>query len=101
MVFVYLNSSIDWLGVREPIVQREYSQAGPEAVGSLFVGYRSPETASRAPGKAERLDRRTTLSLIVAGLIWGLYSLGPATIFSFGPTLLVERGLSIPYFAIL
>jgi MFS family permease len=61
----------------------------------LLVCYRSPETASRATGKAERLDRRTTLALIVAGLIWGLYNLGPATIFSFGPTLLVERGWSI------
>ena len=65
------------------------------ALPLLLVGYRSPETASRATGKAERLDRRTTLSLIVAGLIWGPYSLGPATIFSFGPTLLVERGWSI------
>jgi len=61
----------------------------------LLVFYRSPETASRAATKAERLDRRTVLSLIVAGLIWGLYSLGPATIFSFGPTLLVERGWSV------
>ena len=61
----------------------------------LLIFYRSPETASRAAAKAERLDRRTVLSLIVAGLIWGLYSLGPATIFSFGPTLLVERGWSV------
>jgi len=61
----------------------------------LLLCYRSPETASRAPGTAERLDRHTTLSVIVAGMIWGLYSLGPATIFSFGPTLLVERGWSV------
>jgi MFS family permease len=65
------------------------------ALPLLLVGYRSPETASRATGKAEQLDRHTTLSLVVAGLIWGLYSLGPATIFSFGPALLVERGWSI------
>jgi MFS family permease len=61
----------------------------------LLVGYRSPETASGGAGKAERLDRRATLSLIVAGLIWGSYSIGPATLFSFGPTLLVERGWSV------
>jgi MFS family permease len=61
----------------------------------LLVGYRSPETASRATGKAERLDRRTTLALIVAGLIWGLYNIGTSTINSFGPALLVERGWSI------
>jgi MFS family permease len=65
------------------------------ALPLLLVGYRSPETAGRATGKAERLDRRATLSLIVAGLIWGSYSIGPATLFSFGPTLLVERGWSI------
>ncbi len=43
--FVYLifrRSSIDWLGVREPIVQRKYTKTGPEAIGSLFIGYRSP-----------------------------------------------------------
>jgi MFS family permease len=61
----------------------------------LLLVYRSPDTATRATGTETRLDRRVTLSLIVAGLIWGLYSLGPATIFGFGPTLLVERGWSI------
>jgi MFS family permease len=65
------------------------------ALPLLLVGYRSPETASGATRKAERLDRRTTLALMVAGLIWGSYNIGPATIFSFGPTLLVERGWSI------
>jgi MFS family permease len=61
----------------------------------LLVGYRSPEAAGRGAAKAEPLDRRTTFALIVAGLIWGLYGVGPATIFSFGPTLLVERGWSV------
>lgn len=65
------------------------------ALPLLMVGYRSPETTRRVTGKTEHLDRRTTLALMVAGLIWGLYSVGPATIFSFGPTLLVERGWSI------
>jgi MFS family permease len=65
------------------------------AIPLLLVGYRSPETANGATRKAERLDRRTTLALMVAGLIWGCYSIGPATIFSFGPTLLVERGWSV------
>jgi MFS family permease len=61
----------------------------------LLVGYRSPEAAGRGAAKAKPLDRRTTFALIVAGLIWGLYGVGPATIFSFGPTLLVERGWSV------
>lgn len=33
--------------------------------------------------------------MIVAGAIWGLYNVGFAMIFSFGPTLLAERGWSI------
>jgi predicted MFS family arabinose efflux permease len=33
--------------------------------------------------------------VIVAGLIWGLFNVGFAMIFSFGPSLLAERGWSI------
>ena len=33
--------------------------------------------------------------MIVAGPIWGLYNVGFAMIFSFGPSLLAERGWSI------
>ena len=33
--------------------------------------------------------------MIAAGLIWGLFNIGFATIFSFGPSMLVERGWSI------
>src|ERR1044072_8747626 len=29
------------MGVRKPIVQREYTEIGPEAVGSLFIRYGS------------------------------------------------------------
>ena len=42
-----------------------------------------------------RLDRNTALAVIMAGLIWGLYNVGFAMIFSFGPSMLVERGWSI------
>jgi MFS family permease len=34
-------------------------------------------------------------ALSVAGLIWGLFNVGFAVIFSFGPTMLVERGWGI------
>ena len=44
---------------------------------------------------ASRLDRNTLFAVIIAGLIWGLFNIGFAMIFSFGPTLLVERGWSI------
>jgi hypothetical protein len=39
--------------------------------------------------------RQLTLREKPAGLIWGLFNFGFATIFSLGPSLLVERGWSI------
>ncbi|MEH2607826.1 MFS transporter [Bradyrhizobium sp. AZCC 1693] len=61
----------------------------------LFVGYRSPSAPAAAPSAASRLDGNTLFAVIVAGLIWGVFNIGFAMIFSFGPTLLVERGWSI------
>ena len=61
----------------------------------LVVGYRSPSIAAAAPSAAARLDRNTLFAVIIAGLIWGVFNIGFAMIFSFGPTLLVERGWSI------
>ena len=40
-------------------------------------------------------DRNALLGVIVAGLMWGLFNVGFAMAFSFGPTMLVERGWSI------
>ena len=48
-----------------------------------------------AASAASRLDRNTLFAVIIAGLIWGVFNIGFAMIFSFGPTLLVERGWSI------
>jgi MFS family permease len=42
-----------------------------------------------------RLDRNAAIAVIAAGLTWGLYNVGFAMIFSFGPSMLVERGWSI------
>jgi cyanate permease len=42
-----------------------------------------------------RLDRGAATAVVTAGLIWGLFNIGFAMIFSFGPTMLVERGWSI------
>ena len=61
----------------------------------LVVGYRSPSVAAAAPSAASRLDRNTLFAVIIAGLIWGVFNIGFTMIFSFGPTLLVERGWSI------
>jgi MFS family permease len=57
--------------------------------------YRPPSTAATATPSRVRLDFHTATAVTVAGLIWGLFNVGFATIFSFGPTMLAERGWSI------
>ncbi|WP_339032133.1 MFS transporter [Bradyrhizobium symbiodeficiens] len=62
----------------------------------LIMFYRPPPVATASTaGSGGRLDLPALLAVIVAGAIWGLYNVGFAMIFSFGPSLLVERGWSI------
>ncbi|HLZ05610.1 MAG TPA: MFS transporter [Bradyrhizobium sp.] len=61
----------------------------------LILFYRSPPNEIATAASSARLDPRTIMAVLVAGVIWGLYNVGFATIVSFGPTLLVERGWSI------
>ena len=62
----------------------------------LAAAYQPPPNASNAAAvTSARLDRHAVMAVIAAGLIWGLFNVGFATIFSFGPSLLVERGWSI------
>ena len=42
-----------------------------------------------------RLGVQAAMALVSAGLIWALFNIGFAMIFSFGPSMLVERGWSI------
>jgi MFS family permease len=67
----------------------------------LFAAtYRPPETVSAAaatPASASaRPGRHAIIAVIAAASIWGLFNVGFAAIFSFGPSMLVERGWSIP-----
>jgi predicted MFS family arabinose efflux permease len=62
----------------------------------LAIGYRPPaDIAITLMTTSLRLDRSAAIAVIAAGLIWGLFNIGFAVIFSFGPSLLVERGWSI------
>ena len=62
----------------------------------LATLYRPPaDVAVASTATTPRLDRNTTLAVITAGLIWGLFNVGFATLVSFGPSMLVERGWSI------
>jgi MFS family permease len=70
--------------------------AATVAVGILLfaVTYQPPAQVAVAATSA-RLDRHTIAAVMVAGLIWGLFNVGFAMIFSFGPSLLVERAWSM------
>ena len=61
----------------------------------LATLYRPPPGVAATPSARGRLDRSAATAVIAAGLIWGLFNIGFAIIFSFGPTMLVERGWSI------
>jgi MFS family permease len=61
----------------------------------LIIFYQSPPGATASAAGSGRLDPLALLAVIVAGAIWGLYNVGFAMIFSFGPSLLAERGWSI------
>ncbi|WP_029582050.1 CynX/NimT family MFS transporter [Bradyrhizobium sp. URHD0069] len=62
----------------------------------LAIGYRSPAGSGvTSTTTTLRLDRNAGVAVIAAGLIWGLFNVGFAIIFSFGPSMLVERGWSI------
>ncbi|MGY4514024.1 MFS transporter [Bradyrhizobium sp. USDA 3650] len=66
------------------------------AIGiALIIFYQAPPGATASAAGSGRLDPLALLAVIVAGAIWGLYNIGFAMIFSFGPSLLVERGWSI------
>ncbi|WP_063684735.1 CynX/NimT family MFS transporter [Bradyrhizobium stylosanthis] len=61
----------------------------------LITLYQPPPGATVSASSSGRLDPLALLAVIVAGTIWGLYNVGFAMIFSFGPSLLAERGWSI------
>jgi MFS family permease len=61
----------------------------------LLAALYRPANSVVATATSGRLDRNAVIAVIAAGSIWSLYNVGFATIFSFGPSMLVERGWSI------
>jgi predicted MFS family arabinose efflux permease len=55
----------------------------------------APATSISATSSAKRLDIKTLFAVAIAGTMWGLFNVGFAMIFSFGPSMLTERGWSI------
>jgi MFS family permease len=65
------------------------------AIVLLAASYHPPANAAAVAATSASLDRNAAIAVITAGLVWGLYNVGFAVIFSFGPSMLVERGWSI------
>ena len=61
----------------------------------LIMFYQPPPDATATAASSSQLDPLALLAAIIAGMIWGLFNVGFAMIFSFGPSLLAERGWSI------
>ena len=77
----------------------DFAVAGLIAVATalLVIAYRSPAVTTGAARSSGRLGFLTAMAVVCAGLIWGLYNIGFLMIFSFGPSMLVERGWSITH----
>lgn len=63
-------------------------------IGLMTFIYRTPEVSPAGGVERSGISAGTTYALIAAGLIWCLYNVGFAMVFSFGPSMLVERGWS-------
>ncbi len=61
-------------------------------IGLLLGGYQRPPDTPALTASSARPDRNAVMAVIAAGLIWGLFNVGFAIIFSFGPAMLVEQG---------
>lgn len=64
-------------------------------LGLMAFVYRAPEGAVSVEGDRGSLTSETVYTVIAASSIWCLYNIAFAMIFSFGPSMLVERGWSI------
>ncbi|MDB5583789.1 MAG: arabinose transporter permease [Bradyrhizobium sp.] len=90
--------ALPWVGTQYGVSAAHLGVAGFAAGGIVLLAmlYRPPADVAVASTTApQRLDRNTTLAVIAAGLIWGLFNIGFAVIISFGPAMLVEHGWSI------
>jgi MFS family permease len=69
----------------------------------VVIGFAALATYYRAPPKSRQVGSRADakpmgaalLAIILAGLIWGLFNMSVGMIFSFGTSMLAERGWSV------
>jgi predicted MFS family arabinose efflux permease len=88
---------LPWIATRFGLHLVNLAVAGWILIGLVFMAffYRAPEAAASVEGERASVTSETAYAVIAASLIWCLYNLGLVMIFSFGPTMLVERGWSM------
>ncbi len=63
---------------------------------ALMLFYRAPETIKDGPATKGAFPKGLALvAILCAGFVWGLFNAALAIVFSFAPTLLVEKGQSL------
>jgi predicted MFS family arabinose efflux permease len=67
------------------------------AMGALWLGYQAPPGAAKSGGGGVRfyIPRRELVMVCFAGGVWTVYNLAYFSFLSFGPALLIERGLDV------
>ncbi|TPK62601.1 MULTISPECIES: MFS transporter [unclassified Mesorhizobium] len=88
---------LPWIGARFGLHLVNLAVAGWILIGfglMAFV-YRAPEATVSLEGERGSLTSETVYAVVAASSIWCLYNLGLSMIFSFGPSMLVERGWSM------
>jgi predicted MFS family arabinose efflux permease len=89
---------LPWIAARFGLHLVNLAVAGWILIGFVLMAivYRAPEAAAvSVEGERGSLTSETVYAVIAAGSIWCLYNIGLAMIFSFGPSMLVERGWSM------
>ena len=64
------------------------------ALAVFALLYQPPAKETTIAATSSWPDRNALVAVSVAGLIWGLFNAGLAAVFSFGPSMLAERGWS-------
>ncbi|MET3592693.1 putative MFS family arabinose efflux permease [Mesorhizobium shonense] len=89
---------LPWIGARFGLHLVNLAVAGWILIGLVLMAifYRAAEEAAvSVVGERGSLTPETVYAVIAASSIWCLYNLGLVMIFSFGPSMLVERGWSM------
>lgn len=84
------------VGATYGLLAVDLTVAGLAAVGAFLfaLAYRAPDAPVAGDVRRISPDAEGVRAVLTVGLIWCLYNVGLAMVFSFGPTMLVARGWS-------